>query len=52
MRDSSDIYIKGVKDPNYDPNRIENTSFIDTVVAKIYMILMTNTGDVFGSPDF
>jgi len=50
--DISDIYIKGKRDPNFDSTRVENTTFIDTVVAKIYMILMTNTGDVFGSPEF
>lgn len=51
-QDLSDIYIKGKHDPNYDSLRVENTTFIDTVVAKIYMILMTNTGDVFGYPEF
>lgn len=50
--DISDLYIKGEKDPNFDQFRTENVTFIDTVVAKIYMILMTNTGDVLGSPDF
>lgn len=48
----SDIYIKGERDPNYHSAAIENVTFIDTVVAKIYMILMTNKGDVFGRPDF
>lgn len=51
-QDISDIYIKGKFDPNYDGFRIENVTYIDTVVAKIYMILLTNKGDILGSPDF
>lgn len=51
-QDISDLYIKGSFDPNYDSLRTENVTYIDTVVAKIYMILLTNKGDVFGSPDF
>jgi hypothetical protein len=51
-KDISDIYIKGKFDPNYDKFKVENVTFIDTVVAKIYMILMTNKGEIFGSPDF
>jgi hypothetical protein len=51
-QDISDIYIKGKFDPNYDSFRVENVTYIDTVVAKIYMILMTNKGDILGSPDF
>lgn len=52
MQDISDLYIKSSKDPFFDSTKIENVTFIDTVVAKIYMILMTNTGDVFGNPLF
>jgi len=51
-QDISDIYIKGKFDPNFDDFRVENVTYIDAVVAKIYMILMTNKGDVMGSPDF
>jgi hypothetical protein len=52
MEDRSDFYIKGKRDPNYDEQLLENVTFIDTVVAKVQMILMTNKGDVLGDPDF
>jgi hypothetical protein len=51
-RDLSDIYIKGVKDPNFVEDKLENQTFIDTVISKIYMILMTNKGDVLGDENF
>lgn len=51
-QDISDIYIKGARDPYFNDTRVENVTFIDTVVAKIYMILMTNKGEVFGNPEF
>ncbi len=51
-QDLSDIYIKSTKDPGYVENRLENQSFLDTVIAKIYMILMTNKGEVLGDPNF
>lgn len=51
-QDRSDIYIKSSKDPLYKDNTVENNTFIDTVVAKMYMILMTNKGDVLGDPFF
>lgn len=50
--DISDFYIRNEKDPAFDENRLENTTFLDTVIAKIQMILMTNKGQVFGNPDF
>lgn len=50
--DRSDIYIKGNRDPDFDDTKVENVNFLDTVISKIYMILMTNKGEVFGSPDF
>jgi len=52
MQDISDLYIKGKFDPYFDSTRTENVTYIDTIIAKIYMILLTNKGDVFGSPDF
>lgn len=52
MEDISDFYIKGEGDPLYDENRIENVTFVDTVIAKLYMILLTNKGDVYGAPEF
>lgn len=52
MPNISDFYIKGEGDPLYDDTRIENVTFIETVVAKLYMILLTNKGDVYGFPDF
>lgn len=51
-RDISDLYIKGPKDPGFNETQIENQTFIDTVIAKIYMILMTNKGDILGDADF
>lgn len=51
-RDISDLYIKGNRDKLYDSNKIENNNFIDTVITKIYMVLMTNKGDVMGDPNF
>ena len=50
--DRSDLYIKGQNDPFYKDDVVENTSFLDTIIAKIYMVLMTNKGDVFGDPEF
>lgn len=48
----SDIYIKNNNDPFFNDSIIENTSFSDTVIAKLYLILMTNKGDILGDPDF
>lgn len=52
MQDISDFYIKGLDDPLFDENKIENVTFVDTVIAKLYMVLLTNKGDVYGNPDF
>ena len=52
MLDISDLYIKNTKDPNFNPAQIENVTFVDTVMSKIYMILLTNKGDILGNPDF
>jgi hypothetical protein len=51
-QDISDIVIKGPNDPGYVATQLENVTFLDTVIAKIYMILMTNKGDVLGDPNF
>ena len=51
-KDISDLYIKGTRDKFYDSIKVENTTFIDTIISKIYMILMTNKGDVMGDPNF
>jgi len=51
-KDISDFYIKGERDPLYDDNRLENVTFLETVIAKLYMILLTNKGDVYGDPNF
>ncbi len=50
--DISDIYIKAPGDPDYKEDKLENTTFIDTVISKIYMILLTNKGDIFGDIEF
>lgn len=47
-----DFYIKGENDPLFDNTRIENVTWLDNVIAKLYMILLTNKGDVFGNLDF
>ena len=52
MKDISDIYIKGIKDPLFKENVLETNTYIDTVISKIYMILMTNKGDVLGETNF
>ena len=53
MRENiSDFYIKGNNDPGFINNQIEATSFIDTVISKIYIILLTNKGDVLSDPHF
>ncbi len=52
MENRVDIYIKGINDPLFEDGRIENISFIDTVIAKLYMILQTNKGEVLGDPNF
>lgn len=51
-KDISDLYIKSSKDPGFTENRLENQTFVDTVIAKLYMILMTNKGEVIGDPNF
>ena len=50
--DISDLYIKGKNDPNFNQFRVENVTYMDTVIAKIQMILLTNKGEVLGDPDF
>lgn len=52
MEDRSDLYIKHESDPGFRDDVVENVTFTDTVIAKIYMILFTNKGDVFGDLDF
>lgn len=52
MEDISDLYIKHESDPGFKDDTVENVTFVDTVVAKIYMILFTNKGDVLGDLDF
>ena len=52
MEDISDFYIKGQRDPSYDDNKLENVTYLDTVISKLYMILLTNKGDVYGAPEF
>lgn len=51
-KDLSDIYIKGPKDPGFNESKLENQTFVETVIAKIYMILMTNKGEVLGDENF
>lgn len=51
-KDLSDIYIKGSKDPGFNELKLENQTFVDTIIAKIYMILMTNKGEVLGDENF
>ena len=52
MGDRKDLYIKHESDPGYRDDMIENVTFVDTVIAKIYMILFTNKGEVLGDLDF
>lgn len=52
MNSINDIYIKDPKNKGYLDNKVESTTFLDTVIGKIYVILMTNKGDVLGDPDF
>lgn len=52
MEDLSDFYIKDERDPLYNDNQIENVTWLDTVIAKLYVILLTNKGEVYGNPDF
>jgi hypothetical protein len=52
MEDISDLYIKSDLDPGYKENQLENQTWIETVVAKLYMILLTNKGDVYGDNNF
>jgi hypothetical protein len=51
-KDLRDIYIKGVKDPLYKSDVLETSTRIETIVSKIYMILMTNKGDVMADINF
>lgn len=47
-----DFYIKGKNDPLYDENAIETKTKLDLIISKLYMILLTNKGDVFGDNNF
>ncbi len=45
MEDISDFYIKTSRYKGYEPDRVENTSYEDVIVAKIEMILLTTRGE-------
>ena len=45
MENITNLYIKGSSFPDYDPNRIENSSYQDVIVSKVEMILLTNQGE-------
>ena len=50
--DVSDLYIGYPDGPRFVVNRIIEDDLIRVIVQKYEMILFTNKGDVFGSPDF
>lgn len=51
MSDLKDIYIKNEDNPNYT-DIIETNNILDNIINKIYMILLTNKGDVISDYDF
>ena len=50
--DFKDFYIKGEKSLKYVVNKMVESDVIDVVVQKLEMLLFTNTGEVYGQPDF
>jgi len=52
MDNINDIYIKYEKIPFYQENVLENTSFLDTVFAKLELLLFTNKGEVLSDLDY
>ena len=48
----SDFYIKGTNDPGFIDGQIEANSFMDTVISKIYLILLSEKGCCLSDPDF
>jgi len=47
-----DLYIKTPDDPNYNENILEHSDPIESIKAKIKMILGTRQGQVFGDINF
>ena len=47
-----DLYIKPPTDPNYNINILEHSDPIESIKAKIKMILGTRQGQVFGDVNF
>ena len=50
--DFKDFYIKGEKSLKYVVNKMIENDVIDVVVQKLEMLLFTNTGEVYGQPEF
>lgn len=47
-----EIYIRDENDPNYEPNIIDYTDEVESVITQIRMIIGTIPGEVLGSPSF
>lgn len=47
-----DLYIKNPDDPNYNPDILEHSDPIESIMTKIKMILGTKQGQVFGDINF
>ena len=50
--DFKDFYIIGPDYPRYEPNEIEESEIVNTIIQKYLMIIYSNQGDVLGDPDF
>jgi hypothetical protein len=50
--DFKDFYIRGEKSLKYVVNKMIESEVIDVVVQKLEMLLFTNTGEVYGQPEF
>ena len=47
-----EIYMRDSTDPHYDPDTLEQSNEIETLLGEIRMILFTKQGEVMGSYNF
>jgi hypothetical protein len=47
-----DFYIKKSNDPLFNDSVIETNTKLELIISKIYMILLTNKGEVLGDENF
>ncbi len=47
-----EIYMREENDPNFKAKLLETSDEIEILIAQIKMILLTDSGDIMGAPDF